>query len=131
VNKTIKSDLIEKGLIKSNPLVMVTTYTPHLITYDLKSILIKHWDKIKQNPNLNTLFPNAPILAYKRAKNIGDMVVNSKLPTVDSHIRETPPIETPTKLDEVTIGRDMNSSSVQLDDRDLELINILTELMNG
>jgi hypothetical protein len=62
------------------------------------------------------------------------MIVSSKLPTVDSHIRDTPPIENPTQLDEVAIDRNLNSLSVQLDDRDLELIPSISsqiELMNG
>ena len=63
---------------------MVTTYTPHTRKHDLKSALLKHWNKIESNQTLNKLFPNPPLLAFKRARNLADLIVNSKLPKIET-----------------------------------------------
>jgi hypothetical protein len=42
-------------------------------------ILNKHWHLIESDPTLKILWPNVPMVAYKRNKNIKEMLVSSKL----------------------------------------------------
>ena len=82
--KFLKTSIKDEHDKKVNPpLVMVTAYTPHTRKHDLKSALLKHWNRIESNQALNKLFPNPPVLAYKRARNLGDLVVKSKLPKIE------------------------------------------------
>ena len=134
INKTNEQS---KGKYTSIPLVFVTTYTPHIITQDLKNILLNHWDKINSNPDLKKLFPNAPLLAFKRAKNISDILVRSKLPSIEpaASIKGKPTKDAPNKSPAANKGGSVEetaiiNSSVQWNAHDLELINILTELSN-
>ena len=80
VNKTNINDVKPTGNINNIPLVFVTTFTPHTRKSDLKNVLSKHWHKIENTGILHQLFPQKPLLAYKRAKNISDQIVRSKLP---------------------------------------------------
>ena len=134
INKTNEQS---RGKNTSIPLVFVTTYTPHIRTHDLKNILLNNWDKINSNPDLKKLFPNAPILAYKRAKNISDILVRSKLPSIEpaANIKGGPTKDTPTTSSAANKGVTFEesatrNSSVQWSAHDLELINILIELSN-
>ena len=63
---------------KTPPLVFKLTYTPHIKTKQLKTALIKHWDKIATHPQLSLLFPEQPIISYKRASNLKDLLVKSR-----------------------------------------------------
>jgi len=127
----------KEGTIKNKkniPLVLVTTYTPYTKTHDLKSALLKHWGIIQQNSTLNALFPNSPILAFKRAKNLADMLVKSKLPrvverqasnepaSIDASSKGMPPIE--------TTHSSVGISAIKWDDNDRELLSCLLDLMN-
>lgn len=112
------------------PLVLVTTYTPHIRTPDFKSIILKHWHHIQANTELIQLFPNPPLLAYKRAKNIADYIVKSRLPPMVSSVkhRRGP---TNTRLSHKPQCKQWASTSnVYLDKTDLELIDCLVDLMN-
>ena len=59
------------------PLVCVSTYDPKWA--HLKDILGKHWDIIDSNPDLKKVFPCPPTVAYRRGKNIGDIITSTKL----------------------------------------------------
>ena len=61
-----------------NSLVFKLTYTPHIKTKQLKTVLIKHWDKIATHPQLSLLHPEQPIISYKRASNLKDLLVKSR-----------------------------------------------------
>ena len=63
---------------KVPPLVFKLIYTPHIKTQHLKKALLKHWHLISEHPKLSELFPNEPILAYKRAQNLKDLLVKSR-----------------------------------------------------
>ncbi len=69
-------------------LVYVTTYDPKWTGF--KQVLLKHWHLIEENAHLKTLFPNKPLVAYKRASNIGDLITSTKL-----HNGQTPDEDTP------------------------------------
>ena len=61
-----------------NILPFVTTYNPGVPK--LKEILMKNWSLITSNPNLARIFPNAPIVAYKKDKSLKDLLVRAKIP---------------------------------------------------
>ena len=61
------------------PLVFKTIHTPHIQTRHLKKALIKHWNIIAGDPQLFRLFPDRPIIAYKRAPDLKDLLVKSRL----------------------------------------------------
>jgi hypothetical protein len=48
-------------------------------TTHIGQILKKHWHLIESDPTLKILWPNIPMVAYKRNKNIKEMLVSSKL----------------------------------------------------
>ena len=60
------------------PLVFLITYTPHVRTCHFKAALLKHWHLITEHPVLSKVFPEKPIIAYQRAKNLKDHLVKSK-----------------------------------------------------
>ena len=47
-------------------------------TVHIKHALTKHWHLIADHVQLSKLFPNKPMIAYKRAKNIKDLIVRSR-----------------------------------------------------
>ena len=116
------------------PLVLVTTYTPHTRTQDLKAAVMKFWYKIENNPTLHALFPKPPLLAFKRAKNLADILVKSRLPRLDERYdmkqsepldtpqESIPPVATPTSDEEAI-------SKVEWDNRDDDLLRCLLDLL--
>ena len=67
-----------KPKTSKNILPFVTTYNPGVPK--LKEILMKNWSLITNNPNLARIFPNAPIVAYKKDKSLKDLLVRAKIP---------------------------------------------------
>ena len=59
------------------PLVLVTKFDPRIPP--LKRILMKHWDLVQNNEFLSRIFPNPPIITYKRGTSLADELVRSKL----------------------------------------------------
>jgi hypothetical protein len=51
-----------------------------LESHTLKQALTKNWNIINNDRKLKTIFPNEPIIAFKRAKNIQVKLVRAKLP---------------------------------------------------
>ena len=62
----------------ANNLIFTTTYSPHIKTKDLKMCLQKYWAELERDEILKNLFPQPPIIAYKRNKNIKDALVKTK-----------------------------------------------------
>ena len=58
-------------------LVMVTKYNPRI--RGLKRKLLKHWNIISKDKYCKNVFKNEPILAYKKHKNITDMLISSRI----------------------------------------------------
>ena len=73
-NNTLKY----KPKTSKNILPLVTTYNPGVPK--LKESLMKNWSLISNNPNLARIFPNAPIVAYKKDKSLKDLLVRAKIP---------------------------------------------------
>ena len=58
-------------------LPFVTELNP--ATPNVKQILSKNWFLIENQPYLNKIFPQKPIISYKRAHSLKDMLVKAKL----------------------------------------------------
>ena len=69
-----------KTRTKKLPVVFSTTYNPAINHGDLKRAIHKHWRHIQGNEQLREIFPNPPLIAYKKAKNIREMIIRAKLP---------------------------------------------------
>ena len=65
----------------------VTTYNKTLP--NAKQIIIKHWHLLQINSNLRTAFGKEPNIAYRRNKNIGDLISSVKW-TVLAHLESQP-----------------------------------------
>ena len=55
----------------------VLTYHPELPK--VKEIVNKHWPIIESSKRLNKIFPQKPIMAYRRPKSLWDILVHAKL----------------------------------------------------
>jgi len=44
---------------------------------------LKHWNIISDRPFLTRLFPEVPIIAYSRTKNLSEILVRARLPARD------------------------------------------------
>ena len=58
--------------------VFVVNYDPRLPS--IPNIVRKHWRSMTQDPRLKEIFPEPPLVAYKRPKNIRDKLIRSKVP---------------------------------------------------
>ncbi|XP_068692864.1 uncharacterized protein [Montipora foliosa] len=67
-----------KPMTSKNILLFVTTYNPSVPK--LKEILMKNWFLITNSPNLARIFPDAPIVAYRKDKSLKDLLVRAKIP---------------------------------------------------
>lgn len=127
---------IINGTEKRNiPLVLVTPYTPFIRTQDLKTAVTKHWQKIANNPTLNKLFPQPPLLAFKREKNLADILVKSKLPRLDEPALKTKPdtpLDTPREAAPLTdpLLPKRDNVEVEWGENEDDLLRCLIELMH-
>ena len=46
---------------------------------NVKQIINKHWHLLQINSNLRTAFKQEPIIAYRRNKNLGDLIGSNKI----------------------------------------------------
>ena len=76
-------------------LVFKIDYHPQIKSSHIKNALTKHWEKISNNTELKKIFPDTPIIALSRTKNLSDDLVRARLriPTVEEDIHEPGPIE--------------------------------------
>jgi len=58
--------------------IFVTTYNPALPS--VSKILQKHWRVMIQDPYLKKVFPQPPMVAFRRAKNLKDHLIRAKIP---------------------------------------------------
>ena len=69
---------VEKSKTERRP-VLAITYHPSLPS--MTNIVRKHWEVMtNQSHQLKRCFPQAPLVAYKRSKNIGEHLIRAKLP---------------------------------------------------
>ena len=79
-NYNRQDQLIRKNKCDSKfgiPLVMVTKYNP--CVRNIKRKLLKYWHVIKNDAYCNNIFKDAPIIAYQRHRNLGDILTSSIL----------------------------------------------------
>ena len=57
---------------------------------EIREIVNKHWDKVQEDTQLKNLFPNKPMLAYKKNQSLANNLVRSKIKTPIQMINETP-----------------------------------------
>ena len=57
--------------------IMVTTFDPRVPP--LKPIIMKHWHLIQDHTRLSRIFPEEPIVAHRRTKSLGDVLVRAKI----------------------------------------------------
>ena len=72
-----KSALQKNNEVRKKILPFVTTYHPALP--NLKNILMSKWHLIQDQPLLREIYNEPPIISYKRAKSLGDILVRAKL----------------------------------------------------
>ena len=58
--------------------IFATLYDPRLP--NLQKIQLKHWRSMTQDPYLKEVFPEPPLVAFRRQKNIKDFLVRAKVP---------------------------------------------------
>ena len=79
--KTNRNDTLRyKNKDKSN------TRTPLVVTYHpdlppLAQIVNKHFSILQTNDKLKQVFPEPPLISYRRPKNLRDLIVRAKLPS--------------------------------------------------
>ena len=71
LKKVVKSKTSERP-------VFVIHYDPRLP--NVNSIINRHYRVMVQDQKLKEVFPEAPIIAYKRQKNIRDVLIRAKVP---------------------------------------------------
>ena len=71
-----KSALQKNNEVRKKILPLVTTYHPSL--QNLKNILMSKWHLIEDQPLLREICNKPPIISYKRAKSLGDILVKAK-----------------------------------------------------
>ena len=60
-------------------LTFTNIYTPHLPTYRLRKLLVKHWHLIEKSLLLCRLFPNRPTIAFRTHKSIRKQLTRVRL----------------------------------------------------
>lgn len=76
-----RMDLLNKQKKKNNkkavPNILVTKFNPCI--KGLRKRLMKYWDNIQHDEVCKKLFTTPPMVAYSKHKNIGDLIIRSKL----------------------------------------------------
>ena len=75
-----RSDLIKLNINKRTkdiPLVMATKYNPCI--RKLKQSITKHWHILKQDEICTRIFSQKPMIAFKRHKNLADLLTSTKI----------------------------------------------------
>ena len=66
-----------KPKIQKRILPFITTFNP--AAPDIKTIIMENWHIIQSQPKLNSIFPRPPIMSYRKAKSLKDMLVGAEL----------------------------------------------------
>lgn len=64
------------------PLIFSTRYTDSVRL--VKQIVLEHFELIQQIPGLRRVFPNKPMFAFKKNKNLRDLIVRAKLTPIEA-----------------------------------------------
>lgn len=63
---------------KNERTIFVLTYNPALPS--VSGILQRHWRVMSKDPYLKKVFPNPPMVAFRRPKNLRDILIKAKVP---------------------------------------------------
>jgi hypothetical protein len=66
-----------KEVTPKDKIPFVLTYHPELP--DIRGILDKHWSTIESSKRLSKIFPEKPLIAYRRPKSLRDILVTAKV----------------------------------------------------
>ena len=80
MGKTKRKKYLHEKIMKEKqrqPNVMITKYNPYV--KGLKKRLLKHWNILQTDTICKELFIDEPIIAYSKHKNIGEMIIKSRL----------------------------------------------------
>ena len=69
--------LQQKPKTRNKILPFVTKYNP--AAPNVKEILLKNWYLIPNQPELNVIFPQPPIVSYRKTQPLKDVLVGAKL----------------------------------------------------
>ena len=73
-------DIFHQEKLNNNTNIPLTFSIPYNTnTTHIGQILRRHWHVIENDPKLKILWPDMPMISYKRNKNIKDILVQSKL----------------------------------------------------
>ena len=64
----------------SNRVIFAITYDPRLPP--IPKIMRKHHEVLKEDPASSTIFPDPPLVAYRRPQSLRDKLIKSKVPVV-------------------------------------------------
>ena len=87
IDRTVALQKVEKKII--NRCVLPLMFDPRLP--NISNILYRFWKVMTQNPILKKIFPDPPMVCYKRPKNLREFIVRAKLPKEISIRRSTRP----------------------------------------
>ena len=81
--------------LQSSRIPFTLTYHPDLP--NIRTILDRHWSKIESCSKLKKMFPEKPVVAYRRPKSLRDILVKAKLtnPTVNDSPGQSEPCMSP------------------------------------
>ena len=65
----------------SDRIPFTLTFHPH--NHSVKSIILKNFKLLQNDPETGTIFPQPPLISFKRDKNIGNFLVRSSFQTND------------------------------------------------
>ena len=77
--KSLDRSEIMQYKVKSNNNRVAFVVTHHPELPKLQSIVRKHWDILGTSDRLQQAFPNEPVIAYRRPKNLKDLLVRAKV----------------------------------------------------
>ncbi|XP_019614385.1 PREDICTED: uncharacterized protein LOC109462296 [Branchiostoma belcheri] len=66
--------------------VLVTTYSPH--PPPLHTVITKYWNLVQLSSRTRDIFQDPPLVAYRRNKNIKDMLVRARIPKENRNLLE-------------------------------------------
>ena len=79
VKQVTREDAIKKVIKvkKGNKLSLILTFDPRLP--NPTNIMKKHYNRAVKNPTFKTNFPSIPRICYRRSRNLGELLIRSKL----------------------------------------------------
>ena len=72
----LKFQIVKKE--KNERTILVIIYNPALPS--VSEILQKHWRVMTRDPYLKKVFPEPPMVAFRRPKNLRDILIKAKVP---------------------------------------------------